>query len=136
MAMEFSGSSVDFGFPQYDDYESIGQYLRDCRHFYSDQIRAHNKKVTQENRSRGNKPSSFSRKRNIYSQLEVGLACGFDGPQHISNVERGTVLPSLSLAVKLMELYKIERIAMYVLFMKYREREYSKVFLENTGKKA
>ncbi|MCJ8277307.1 MAG: hypothetical protein MJK18_10740 [Bdellovibrionales bacterium] len=117
--------------PNYHDYESIGIFLRDCRRFYSDKIKEQNKEATRYNREAKKKKIPLKRKKkNTFTQLEVGLSCGFDGSQHISNIERGEVLPSLSLATKLMKLYDIDREAMYTLFLKYREREYKRVFLE------
>jgi len=96
--------------PNYRSYDSIGLFLRDSRIY----MRSKNKEE--------------------FTQLSIAKKCGYTSSQHISNIERGLTLPSLSLSVKLMKFYDIEREAMYELFLKYREGQYRKVFLAKKAK--
>lgn len=75
-----------------------------------------------------------SKNKEEFTQLSIAKKCGYTSSQHISNIERGLTLPSLSLAVKLMKFYGIEREALYELFLNYRERQYRKVFLAKKTK--
>jgi transcriptional regulator with XRE-family HTH domain len=70
-----------------------------------------------------------SKNKKDFTQFAIAKKCGYTSSQHISNIERGLTLPSLSLAVKLMKFYGIEKEAMYDLFMRYRQAQYKKVFL-------
>ncbi len=96
--------------PNFRNYQSIGLFLRD----YRIHLRSKNKEE--------------------FTQLSIAKKCGYTSSQHISNIERGLTLPSLSLSVKLMKFYGIEREAMYELFLKYRENQYKKVFLAKKAK--
>ena len=96
--------------PDYHEYDSIGKFLKDTRLYLK------------------------SKSKKKFTQLEVAFMCGYDVSQQISNIEREAALPSLDLAVKLMEIYGIEREAMYTLYMKYREAQYRKVFLAKSIK--
>jgi DNA-binding XRE family transcriptional regulator len=91
--------------PNHEDYDSIGLFLRDFRTYLR------------------------SKDKSKFTQQSVSKICGYTCSQHISNIEREMVLPSMSLSVKLMKLYGIESKAMYELFMKHREAQYKKAFL-------
>lgn len=96
--------------PNYKNYDSIGDFLRDYRLY----LRTKNKEE--------------------FTQFAIAKRCGYTSSQHISNIERGLTLPSLSLSVKLMKFYGIEREAMYELFLRYREEQYRKIFLAKKAK--
>lgn len=95
-------------YPEIDKFESIGAYFKEVRERLKT-LDSEKKKPTKK-----------------FHQMAVADYLGLSSPQYISNFERGLYNPSVETAVKLAELYGVDRDTVYRLFMRYSQDLYTK----------